>query len=322
MIDRARPTPESSSATTRRLVAAAILCFVIVAHVLPTRAGDSYIMSALFDVAHVVGFAALSALAAAYVLRDAAQRGRSRIVLLSVTGAIVLGLAALAEAVQLASSRDANVGDIVRDACGIAAGLLVAAGLHAPRFRSAMLLGLAGLLGAAGLERPVGTLVAYAVARHGTDPTFGFDLPYQARLLVPRDASLTIEEAPLRWPHGGRVLRVVPNANAAVAGFTYHGLPSTWSGFTRLSFTIAAESPEPVDLLLRIEGPRVDRHRRRRSRIRVAVTSTPSEVSVPLATVAAVSSPEAFDYENVYGVSILATGGIKPTFIIDGFRLE
>ena len=277
-------------------------------------------MSALFDVAHVVGFAALSALAAVYVLRDAA-RGRSQLVLLSVIGAIMLGLAALSESVQLVSSRNANVGDIVRDACGIGAGLLVAAGLHAPRLRRAMLLGLAGLLGAAGVERPVGTLVAYVVARHG-DGTFDFDLPYQARLLVPRDASLTIEEAPLRWPHGRNVLRVVPNADAPAAGFTYHGLPGTWSGYTRLSFTIAAEGPEPVDLLLRIEGPRVDRYRRRRSRIRIAVTSTPREVSVPLATVAAVSSPEAFDYENVYGVSILATGAIKPTFVIDGFRLE
>lgn len=323
MIGQARDAKKHAvqrSSAIYMMVAATIAAVVLAAHLLPAGGGDAWLRGALFDVAHVVGFAAVAALASVAARHEAAARGISREALQTAVIVALLGLAAVSESAQYFTARDASIGDLLRDASGIVAGVLAALSLRRRGTGRAALLVLAAACLAAGLAGPAGKAVAVVVARLEPRGGASFSNAFADRLLERRNARIEFVSAPSGWS-GGSVVRVTPTSSDD-AGFTYHGLPRDWSAYRALSFTVATERAAPNALMLRVEGSLIGRFRRRRSRLIVPVTTVPREISIPISEIAASSRPGAFDFENVYGVSVLATDAEDSAFLVGDFRLE
>jgi hypothetical protein len=235
---------------------------------------------------------------------------------------VMLSLAVLGEAAQYPIDRDANLGDLLRDICGIAAGLLAVTARRLSSGRRAVVIAAALVFAVAGLGYPAARLMARTIVWLEASPAIGFEHWYERQLAASGSASMDFVTAPPGWAGAGHVVRVVPEGALDSEGLTLYGLPRDWAKYRTFAFTIAAESAEPHSLMLRIDSPRTASARRGRFRWRFDVGAQPREISIPVEMLAQAGGRRPLDIHNVVAVKILVEDAAGLVFYVDDVGLR
>ncbi len=256
---------------TGRELRLVILCViaVILAHVIDVSGWTRPRLGT--DVFHVFAFALIGF----FVVRSLrARRGLGWWPAALLTLAISLGLGLLGEAAQIATSRDADWGDIGRDLVGTGAGIAVAAVLAVASHRDRLLLTgvAAGLLVGGCLPSITESLAWWSADEH-----FPVLDSFENRL-----------QRPL-WRSTGADFDFQPGADGTelcgeFSRGNYPGVarrvPSDWRGYARLDLDLVASTP--TEVVIRIHDLDHDgRHADRFNRT-LKLDAGPARVSIPM----------------------------------------
>lgn len=244
-----------------------------------TAPRQSLLWSAVFDAGHIP-LHGLLALALRRLLG-----GRTGPALL-----LTIALGGLLELAQIPGPRDASVIDFGRGALGAGGFLWLAQLVRDTSPRTSWVRRIAGiailaLLAAALL--PLGrTLHAYIRRDDAFPIVCDFTAPWIERFIRLRDAELTPVARPSDWPGTAEVVRVTFRTAPYPALLLREPCPD-WSGQRRLVFEVYSASPDPVQLLLRIDDA-PGRHDYR-DRFNRALTISPgvTRIEIPLTEIAA-----------------------------------
>ena len=219
------------------------------------------------------------------------------------------------EAVQYPlAERDASLGDIGRDAIGVAAGLLVVAGLVSFRqaTRRSWLWRVPALLVAIGLISfgvfPVFDCLSAQRMRDVTAPVLmGTETLWWERYLSSNAADWWLDDAPVDWPGNGdgKVCHVAFHPDDNYPGIHLRELWGNWSSADSFSFDIYSQMPETVELEVRINDQQHDQagddyYDRFNSvqRIRPGFQS----ISIPISEIRAAPKTRNMDMANIRGL--------------------
>lgn len=311
----------------RGLVSLVALVFAVTmtVHVLPLGNMDRWLVHAINDIAHVVGFLC-TAIVFLFALDTAPatagwSAGARRVAVLC----LVLALGAASECAQaFAPGRSPDWGDLVRDMAGGGIGVVVVAALGMPRRIRLVLLFASAVALALVVRTPVGIVAATASA--DADQQLRFE-PFLDRYRVGlASAQLQIRAAPEGWPTAGRIACVAPLGRRNAEGADLHNLPRDWSRYTGLKFVIAAD--DGLDALdLRLESGPVEGPGHGGIRIALPVGPAPREVTLTMAEIAGAPPRRPpgigpLDLGDVRGVTLITRSRTLATFCLDDIRLE
>jgi VanZ family protein len=299
---------------------ALFVAITLIAHVIPTGDQNDRVRRTIFDIGHVIGFAGFTALLATVMRRERCPPGLSATCAYVVAAILAFGLAVLSEAVQGLTGRDASTGDLLRDIGGISVGLLIAIAfaLRPARRLGLILLGVIGLT--VMLQNPIGVFVATATARLNSTHSFGFESPLERHLVESAAASVDVVAAPSHWQRSGNVLRVRPDGKRQ--RILFFGMPRDWSGYSALRFTVAADSPELRELVLRVDSSGSSNSCEAWFRKRVAVGTEPKEITISIDEIAREFALKGLDITDISHIRFLAWDAAGMAFYLDDLRLE
>lgn len=237
--------------------------------------------------------------------------------------AATLAVALLAESLQLFTSRDAEVMDLFRDACGVAGGSLLslARPLVAARRR---VLGFVAAIACLGLGAmaPLQRLAIQTASRLRFPEIAGFETALD--LAAAQAVRSTIREvpAPDNWPRGGRVALVSTEQGARFPGVTFTEFASDWSGYERLELTLASATDARLAVALRIDddfGPtRFDE----RYNGRFEIGPEPLVLSIPLTEIANGPAARTMNTRRITGLMIFLRDAGGASFYLDDVGLR
>jgi hypothetical protein len=310
---------EDSVSKIRNLILfSAVAALVLLVHVIPVGQRGARLLSALFDVFHVVGFAALTAVV--YIVRRRAN-GPLRYALIGAP--VLVGLvAAGSEGAQLMTRRSPSVDDLLRDVIGISLGLAAAAIWEVcPRFRIPSLFVVAILI-ALTVEPPLGVATTELLPE-STSPSLRFE-PFLDRYRV-GSVSARASIVDLPGPNRNRALRVETAGRAGREGASVFGFSGDWTRRRQFSLRVSADDLTELELLL-VSRPTATTEAGL-ARIRFAVSPEMSEVVMTIDEIAAVGPrPRAqvgwLNLANVTGVEILSAARTRSVFFVDDVRLD
>ncbi|MDH5675430.1 MAG: VanZ family protein [Myxococcales bacterium] len=321
MTPRRRPVP----GTVFALLVVMIFATTVGVHALPLDASDPWLVNAINDIGHVLGFLVVTAtllFSLARIDATAQWSPRSRRL---VVAALIFCLAASSEAVQaLVPSRTASWPDLARDVAGGMLGMIavIAMGL-ASMWRWLTLFGCTIALLAV-VSTPLARIAAVFDSRPHRP------LRFEARLdryrVEAKSADLKVVTAPADWPTAGRVMRVEPAGHRRSEGVTLHNLPEQWSRFQALKFVIAGEGR--LDALdLRLASPPTRENRRGGTRVRLPVAPAARTVVLTMEDIRSVPPQRPanigpLDLGHVTEISILTRSRTSDAFYLDEIRLE
>jgi hypothetical protein len=301
--------------------AALIVAAGLVLHLIPLP-GDP-VIGDMTDTGHVLGFATL----AFVLLRGFALRHEQRPVPRSwrpylLAAALALAFGAAAEALQIPFHRDASWGDLARDSCGIAAGLLAAyaGSVLAARRAAVILAALLVLLG--GLFGPGRKLAARLAVDLRWPVLVNFDSALDLTLLERHDASVAEVPAPAGWSEAGRVGLVRTDGASRYAGIGFFALPRDWSAYETLTFRAAAAQKTPLTLHVRINDAEHDNTYADRFNRRFTLDSTPRTIRIPLAEVRRAPASRRMDMKRIVDITFFVSGGSPSAFYLDRIELQ
>jgi hypothetical protein len=220
---------------------------------------DTRVWNVLYDFGHAPLFGLVALLfLELFRLRGPTMRATVASYLLAFAAAV--GLGALVEAAQIASPRDADPLDAVRNAVGAAAFLAFRASLGHRRggfdvpprpARLALRLG-AVLLLAVQLLPVVRVVWAYRERSRALPTLAALDADWSHQFLDIAYATLTLVDPPRDWPAGDRPARLLLSRGAPHPRFEIEEPYPDWSGYRAFRFEVYSINPGPVDLTLRI----------------------------------------------------------------------
>jgi hypothetical protein len=275
----------------------------------------------LNNFAHGPVFAAL-ALIVLFCLRRRPTRGTGWLLEYSIAfgAALLLGIAV--EAVQSRIGRDAEFGDVLRDALGALAALGFVATVD-PKLRAALpgrRRWIGGMLvGVAGTTLLLAPLVVAALSYRERERSFpvisDFDRPYSDYFVGALGGAETRRAALPRWLAGHaqetRALHV-KSSGARWWGVKIREPSSDWRGFNRLEITIANPNRKPLDLQLRVYDARIsidtEAEARFATRFHVAPSSWGTS-TIPLAALANPGDAAAVDIHDIRSLMLTPSGG-------------
>jgi VanZ family protein len=297
---------------------ALIVGVVLLLHVLPIG-GASRVWGELLDAAHVVGFSVLAFAAARFCMSDRTRLDAAQSLLYA--GAFAAVLAMTSELAQIPTGRDANLGDLYRDAAGITAGLLAAAGLDFAAWRAALLVLAFAALGF-GLRGPAKPLTARVAAQVRFPVLMDFDGVFEEPLIERMSAHIEVVDAPPNWPIRGKVAKVEPRGNWRYEGISFFGLPEDWSGYEAVQFLIATEKPVHMSLTVRVHDRAHNNEYADRFNRAIDVGPEPVLVRIPLEEIRNGPSTRKLDMTQIDDFTIFATAPYESGFYLDDVRLE
>lgn len=329
MRDEPGPADPDTPASTRArapfngylIVAAGIVAVGLILHLIPL--GGPRFIGDLTDSAHVLGFAALAfsllrGLAVRYEGRPDARRLRTYLL----TAGLALAFGMLAEALQIPAHRDASWGDVGRDACGIAAGLLAAYAGRAAAAGRILVLAAMLLILLAGLFGPGRKLAARLSTELRFPVLADFESPLDLTLVELRGATVEAVPAPPGWPLPGHVALVRTRAHASYPGIGFYGLPRNWSAYKTLTFRAAAAQKMPLNLYVLIRDAAHGNRYTDRFNARYALDATPRTIRIPLANVRRAPATRRMDMTRIVLVTFFVVGDAPHAFYLDRIALR
>lgn len=310
------------------LLLLALLGAGLILHLMPVGRDSGFIPD-LFDIGHVAGFAVLGyvlvrllqsrqALAASRAAAPGALPARAAPYVAA--AAIALGLGTAAEAVQMVGPRDASWDDVLRDASGVAAGLLAAFAFGARDLaRRAAAIAAAALVALGGAADPGLTLLARVGASMRFPVLADFESPLELRLVRTESARVDRVPAPAGWPETGRVARIETRGRERFEGVWFRA-PRDWTGYDTLAFTIAAD--EPADVRLQIGDATRDFRYGDRFDRSLAIGTEPIAVRIPLADVEAAPRDGTLDVSRIENLILFMVNSPARVLYLDRLRLE
>jgi hypothetical protein len=292
-----------------------------------TEPEQTIVWKTLFDLGHapLFGIVALQLRKLVVAVRGPApERQRSLEAFI-----LAVGVGIATEIVQLFQpGRDASASDVVRDAAGAAAFLLVRhAARSAPgtppggqRPRRAALLTAAFLLLAA-VGAPFIVAMALYRERDNAMPTlYALDGSWwERRLISGRHARLVPASAGVH-PDGaaGFPLTRLELEPGKYAGLVFSEPYPNWSGYTRLAFTIRSDLATPITLTLRIHD--LGHNQRYEDRFNRDITVTPGEhqVTIGLDEIGHAPKGRQLDLTRIRGIVLFAYRLDRPAHIYLG----
>ncbi|UCE03701.1 MAG: hypothetical protein JSW67_05815 [Candidatus Latescibacterota bacterium] len=282
--------------------------------------------TAFFDAGHVplFGILSLALLRLSFALWP--QLHRILHYALAFVAAMSVGVAV--EALQFFGPRDAELSDIVRNACGSAA-MLLAACAHDPvlqlrRRRRALALALAVVVFLA----PCVPVVSIALAYRARDAAFprlaDFESRWELRFVRAYQAQLERTTPPAGWarPAATRVGRVT-FLRARYPGLALVEPAPDWSAYDRLVFAAYSGLQTPVQLVVRIHDIHHDNRYSDRFNRTISIAPGANRIVVPLADVRAAPRGREMDLTRIRQLAIFAVQPPEPfSLYFDDFRLE
>lgn len=303
------------------LIACALLALVLFGRM----PADALWANDLNNFAHGPVFAALALIVLFYLRRE--PRGSNGWLLeytIAFGAALLLGIAV--EAVQSRIGRDAEFGDVLRDALGALAALGFVATVD-PKLRAALpgtrrRIGgvFVGVSGTALLLAPlVVATLSYRERQRSFPVIADFDRPYSDYFVGALGGAETRRAALPRWLAGHaqetRALHVT-SSGARWWGVKIREPLADWSGFDRLEITIANPNRKPLDLQLRVYDARVgtedEADARFATRFHVAPSSWGTS-TIPLAALANPADAATVDIRDIRSLMLAPSGGSGST---------
>jgi hypothetical protein len=310
----------------RWLIGAALAALIIVLHVLPSEAFGVELGPEVFDLAHGALFAVIAYGAIRYMERgniDLPQlRVLDRKVPPTIIAAAALALFAfVAESSQVLSSRDASVGDLIRDFSGILSGTLLAIAIRQRPWRRIALSAASIAVLIAVMWRP-GQLVLAQVVIRSQFPTL---MTFESRLELPlarrMRASMRVIDAPPGWPRDGHVAEITPFNTSRIHGIAIPVMRTDWSGYEALVLEIASAGAPSMEITVGVqESGRGRADGRYFGRYRI--TQVPMSLRIPLAELRTSSSEQVPDTTQIESVMLFVDGEETSSFLVGDMRLE
>ena len=245
------------------------------------------------------------------------------------SGATTMLLAILAEAAQIPSSREAELGDLLVDALGIIGFLGFAAAFdHELRSKIGTLgtvaIVLVSLPAFTAAVAPTAWLSYALVKRNQALPQLlSFDAAWEQSYASGNEVDYDIVPAPAGWPAGsGNIARL---HSAGKSGLMLHlRTHPNWSDYTAVSFVAATTGGETRRIALGLWGLNLgDGILPGRYYTRARIGPIPARYCIPFDELPDRSSERPFD---LHYVSLLSVGATKDergvTIYVDDFRLE
>jgi hypothetical protein len=248
---------------------------------------------------------------------------------------ITLVLGAASELLQLLQpTRDASVGDFLRDAAGAAAFLLLRAAVAAPGARARSHLDARARVASALLAvslllvvaAPFFLVVDTYVERDRAFPTlFRLDGSRWERLFVSTGGA---ELVPKAMPDAALASRKGPLALLKLQPGIYPGLVldepyPDWRGFTRLVFTAFSDVDTPLTLTIRVHDVWHDQRYEDRFNKQIAITRGEHQIAISLDEIRNAPRGRQMDLRQVRGILMFAYRLERPAHVYLGpLRLE
>jgi VanZ family protein len=297
------------------LIACALLALVLFGRV----PADALWANDLNNFAHAPVFAVLSLILLFYMRRHHTRRTGWLLEYAIAFGAVLL-LGVAVEAVQSRIGRDAEFGDILRDALGALAALGFVATVD-PKLR-AVLPGrrrrIGGLLvGVVATALSLAPLAVGALAYLERERSFpvilDFDRPHSDYFVAARGGAETRRAALPRWLVGHaqetRALQV-KSSGARWWGVKIREPISDWSGFGRMVITIANPNRKPLDLQFRIYDAHVSAETETRFATEFQIPpSSWATSTIPLAVLVKPDDTAAIDISDIRSLMLARSGG-------------
>jgi hypothetical protein len=274
--------------------------------------------NALFDVGHVLVFAAITS-----VLMDLVGGGQANPDSRAVgwTVAATLALAAGTELVQsLEPHRDAAFLDLVRDAAGMTLALLLRGSDPASRTRTLRRL-IAALIALGVLTPFVATAAVYVQRNKALPVVIPLDgSAWERRLLSFHRSELVPGGCASR---GGDPLARLSIQPGTYPGFHLDEPYPDWRGFQRLVFRAVTEADQSITLTVRVHDARHDDRYTDRFNIAVAITPGDHRIEIPLDAIRLAPHGRQMDLGRIRGIGVFAHQLSEPRRVcLSAFRLE
>jgi hypothetical protein len=301
-----------------RLVAIVTMVVTIAVGVPPE---PTLFWNALFDVGHVLVFAAITS-----VLMDLVGGGRANLGSRAVgwTVAATLALAAGTELVQsLEPHRDAAFLDLVRDAAGMTLALLLrGAGPSSPTRTLRRLI--AAVIALAVMTPFVATAAIYVERKKAFPVVIRLDGSFwERRLLSFHRSELVPGGCELFGSPGSNPLARLSFQPATYPGFSFKEPYPDWRGFQRLVFQAAADADQSITLTLRIHDARHNDRYADRFNMALAITPGDHRIEIPLETIRRAPHGRELDLGRIRGIGVFAYQLGQPRHVcLSALRLE
>jgi len=236
----------------------------------------------------------------------------------------------VAELAQLAGARDADFGDLLRNAIGIGAGLGLAA-VFDPALRARhgrFWLTLLGIATAAALVATFWNSVTSAHtlwARSAALPKLAtFANSWESGLYEEADEPTARPIVrPADWPVTTDDIVLWAASTGRWSTFLHLRPYPDWRAYRTFSFVAASADKDAHELSVEIwDTPPSPDQRRNRFSTNIVVTPTPERITIPFEQIAGAASERAFDFEHVDIVIVSRRGEGRGTVLLDDFQLE
>jgi VanZ family protein len=307
------------------LLTGAIAGLLAFLHFAPVGREEAFWL-ALQNYAHVPLFAVLTAML--FALVPGSLRSRPTLpYAFAFCAAMLLGF--LSEVAQIAGPREAELADIIRDACGSAGALafLFAFGRVPQRARAYRLP--AVLAGTILLLAPAAPVVDAAVTRLHRNRAFpvicSFESVWDLRGLAVTDTRVVRVAPPSGWEaasgaHAGQVT-FLPGDTWARFGWS-EPYPD-WREFRRFAFEVWSGSDSTQRVHLRIHDEAHDQSYEDRYNTRLAIAPGATTVRIPLSDLTHAPDGRAMDMGRIHNITLFADRDApRFTLYFDDFRLE
>jgi hypothetical protein len=307
-----------------RVAVPVLVVVVLMASMFLLRATrGSRMLSHLFDGGHALVFGAVAG-AALVLSRELRPRQRARFHI-GIAAVVSLGLGALVETIQYFGPRDADLGDLGRNALGTASVLIVAAAWGRRGLTRAALC-LAGGVFMAAAFTPVFALAGARAHRSAEFPRLAmFDSVWEQPLQSSRGVEVARVAAPGGWAgHGADAVCRLRFHSGSYPGLAVNEVWPDWTGYAALVFEVYSEEAETRTLLLRVEDLEHDSLYPDRYNAVFQIPPGHTTIRIPLDDVQKAPRTRLMDLQAMSGLTFFADhpAGAPFTLYLDDVRLE
>jgi hypothetical protein len=164
-------------------------------------------------------------------------------------------------------------------------------------------------------------VIAVAIAQTRLPELIGFESALDTELFLGYESIATRRPVPADWPLPGHLAEVEP-ISTGFAGIAFLRLSADWTGYSSVSFLIAARDPGRNRVTIRIHDRQHNNRYEDRFNRELEIDETPRRVRIPLDEVAHAPAGRQLDLAHIEQVIVFVIAPESGAFLFDDFRLE